>query len=89
MINLQELEEMQSMLHRVIYIIFEHEKSFKEEVLGKHGWKHDEYSIERCHAANNWRITLKHDDYREKDLYIPSNDVLTWVLDLQDRVKGE
>ena len=46
------------------------------------GWESDEYSIERCHMANCYRITLKHDDGREKDIYIEAADVYTWSVGL-------
>ena len=70
----------------VIQVVFEYEYDFKHTVLADNGWNAGCYTIERCHAAQAWRFTLKHDDGREKDLYINSNDVYSWFLDKQDEV---
>ena len=81
----QELKDAHQMVKATIEMVFLHEKSFKENVLGGKlcvGWESDEYSIERCHMANCYRITLKHDDGREKDIYIEAKDVYTWSVGL-------
>lgn len=70
MITDYQLQQAHNLMRCVIQVIFQYKDSFKKEVLGKHGWNHDEYEIERCHMAEAFRITLKHDDFREKDLYI-------------------
>lgn len=80
--TIQDIIEAHELVSATVRTIFDHELSFKREVLGRHGWNHEDYVIERCHAARNYRLTLKHDDGREKDLYIPSNDVLSWVESL-------
>lgn len=70
----------------VIQCIFQFPNEFKSQLLESTGWKDDCYSIERCHIANSFRVTLKHDDGREKDIYIPSTKVYSWVLELQELV---
>lgn len=69
-------------MQTTIAIIFDYEGDFKYKVLDRHGWKHDEYKIERCHSALHYRITLRHYDGREKELYINSFDVYSWLEDL-------
>lgn len=84
MITQQELQSAHNIISQcVIQTLFQHRDSFKKEVLGKQGWCHDEYSIERVHCANAYRITLKHEDFREKDLYIDSYDVYKWLIEDQ------
>lgn len=70
----------------VLQVIFQYEDDFKKRVLQRCGWRHDSFEIERCHAAQNFRLTLKRDDGRERDIYIPSQDVYDWFLTLQDEV---
>lgn len=82
---LQELKDAHQMVKATIEMVSLHEKSFKENVLGGErcvGWGSDEYFVERCHAAEAYRVTLKHDDGREKDIYIESKDVYTWSVSL-------
>lgn len=81
---LQELKDAHKLVSATIQMVFDHEDKFKEDVLGGKrsvGWESDEYNIERCHAANIYRLTLKHDDGRQKDLYIDSGDVYTWSVE--------
>ncbi len=83
------VKDAHQLISATIQMIDSHEDLFKEEVLGGKrcvGWDSDEYSIERCHASIHYRITLKHSDGREKDLYIPSEGVYSWAVKL---VKGE
>ena len=63
----------------MIGVIFDNECSFKTEVLTLNGWESTSYTIDRCHAALRYRLTLKHDDGREKDVYIDSNEVYGWI----------
>lgn len=72
----------------VIQVIFQYEGDFKKDVLSSSGWKPEHYTIERCHIANAFRVTLKRDDGREKDIYIQSSEVYSWVLELQTKVVG-
>ncbi|CAH9017024.1 conserved hypothetical protein [Vibrio phage 193E37-1] len=81
----KELKDAHQLVTATIRMVFDNENLFKEQVLGGKrcvGWNSDEYSIERCHAANIYRVTLKHEDGREKDLYIESSDVYTWSVGL-------
>lgn len=81
MITYEKLVEARNIQSGIIQIIFnpKYIQSFKEEVLHDVGWEHDEYDIERCHGAMVYRLTLKHDDGREKDLYIASDTVHSWL----------
>ncbi len=82
---LADVKEAHQLVSATIEMVFDHEDLFKEKVLGGLrcvGWNSGDYSIERCHAAMIYRITLKHDDGREKDLYIPSTDVYSWSIEL-------
>lgn len=81
MITYEKLVEARNIQAGIIQTIFDPKciQSFKEKVLHDIGWKHNEYDIERCHGAMNYRLTLKHDDGREKDLYIDSNTVHSWL----------
>lgn len=66
-------------------MVFDNGDKFKEDVLGGKrsvGWDSNEYTIERCHTANVYRLTLKHDDGRMKDLYVDSRDVYSWTVEL-------
>ena len=86
----QEIKEAHQMVSGTIQMVFLHEKSFKENVLsGKScvGWDSDEYSIERCHAANIYRITLRHDNGREKDIYLKSTEVCAWSVSFIKGIK--
>lgn len=79
----QELKDAHQLVSATIQIIFDNEYNFKEDILGGKrsvGWGSDSYTIERCHAANMYRLTLKHDDGRMKDLYVDSRDVYTWAV---------
>ena len=75
-----------TLVYGVIRVIFQFPNEFKYQVLKDIGWNNDYYTIERCHLANSFRVTLKHDDGREKDIYIPSTKVYSWVLELQELV---
>ena len=48
-------------------------------MLSSNGWTHEECTIVRCHAAKCFRITLQHDDQREKDLYVDNFNVYKWI----------
>lgn len=86
MITAKQLQEAHSIISQgVIQVIFENEDSFKKEVLSQNGWDHSEYTIERVHCAEAYRLTLKHDDFREKDVYIPSGEVYSWFMSEQDK----
>ena len=76
-----------TLVRGVIQVIFQHEDSFKQKVLSSTGWKYEDYTLERCHLANNFRLTLRRKDGREKDMYIPSTEVYSWVLELQSTLK--
>lgn len=90
MITQQELQQAHNIISQcVIRVIFDNEDSFKREVLKDNGWYVDDYEIERVHCANAYRITLKHIDYREKDVYINAQTVYDWFLSEQDKVLGE
>ena len=91
MITLEMIQQTQQTTKCILEVVFKYEKSFKADVLGGKrcvGWEDDEYSIEFCHAATNWRITLKHDDGREKDIFIPCGYVHSWFIKLQDKEVG-
>ena len=80
-----ELKDTHQLVSATVQMVFDHEDKFKEDVLGGKrsvGWESDEYNIERCHAANSYRLTLKHEDGRQKDLYVDSGDVYTWAVGL-------
>ncbi|CAM0048442.1 hypothetical protein VPHK406_0097 [Vibrio phage K406] len=82
---LAELKDAHQLVSATVRMVFDHEKLFKEDVLGGKrsvGWESEDYSIERCHAANIYRLTLKHDDGREKDIYVASAEVYTWSVGL-------
>lgn len=90
MITRQELQQAHNIISQcVIRVIFDNGDSFKREVLKDNGWYIDDYEIERVHCANAYRITLKHIDYREKDIYVPSNDVYSWFMGEQEKILGE
>lgn len=76
-----------TLVRGVIQAIFQYEDEFKKKVLSSSGWKPEYYTIERCHIANAFRVTLKREDGREKDMYIPSTEVYSWVLELQSTLK--
>jgi hypothetical protein len=83
------LQESQDVLRNVLYIIFEYEGRFKDEVLGGKrcvGWDSEEYEVDKCHAATNYRVTLSHIDGRKKDIFINSIDIHSWILKLQDDI---
>lgn len=86
---LQEAHD--TLIYGVLRVVFQYEDDFKLSLLAYSGWKGDSYKLERCHIAQSFRVTLKHDDGREKDIYIPSSKVYDWVLKLQAKVlnKGE
>lgn len=75
-----------TLVYGVIRVIFQYEDDFKQKVLKSNGWHHEDYKLERCHIANAFRVTLKRDDGREKDIYIPSSEVYAWVIDMQKMV---
>ncbi|AUR91541.1 hypothetical protein NVP1161O_099 [Vibrio phage 1.161.O._10N.261.48.C5] len=82
---LTELKDAHQLVSATIRMVFDHEKLFKEDVLGGKrnvGWESEGYSIERCHAANIYRLTLKHDDGREKDIYVDSSKIYGWSVGL-------
>lgn len=81
-ITLEQVMDAHHLVQAVISTIFDHEEDFKSNVLGRHGWGHEDYEIGRCHAALRYRITLKHYDGREKDLYIENSVVYSWLNDL-------
>lgn len=78
-ITMEQIVEAQHIMSEVISLIFQYEKDFINLVLYRNGWNKDECHIERCHAAALFRITLQHDDMREKDIYIEAYDVHNWV----------
>ncbi|AGG57867.1 hypothetical protein VPBG_00095 [Vibrio phage helene 12B3] len=81
---LADLKDAHQLVSATVRMVFDHEKLFKEGVLGGKrsvGWESEDYSIERCHAANIYRLTLKHDDGCEKDIYVNSSEILDWVQD--------
>lgn len=79
--TLKQVMEAHQLVSGTIQTIFDNELSFKKEVLRLpvHNWKPEEYSIERCHVAKIFRVTLKHDDCRERELYIDQNEVFDWI----------
>lgn len=78
-VTMEQIIEAQHVMTGVISLIFQYEKDFINLVLDHNGWSKDECHIERCHAAMRFRITLQHDDGREKDFYIESGDVYSWI----------
>lgn len=87
MITKQQLKQAQDINRCVIEVIFQYEKSFKATLLMGNGWLENSYSIERCHMSGSVvRLTLKHEDERQKDLYIPINEVYSWFLKGQDKI---
>lgn len=83
------LQQTHQTMKCVLQVIFEYEEDFKRQVLKGCGWEYDSYEIERCHMAEAFRITLKHDDFREKDLYINCNVVYDWFISNQKKVLGD
>lgn len=87
MFTLKSLQEAHdTLVYGVIRVIHQYENSFKENFTGHNGWHHEHYKIERCHLSSSFRLTLKHLDGREKDIYIPSEDVYKWVLEIQSTI---
>lgn len=82
-ITLQQVKDAHNLVAATITTIFNNEKCFIDEVLKGNGWSSDVCTIERCHAALRYRITLKHDDGREKDLYITLDSVYDWLNSLE------
>lgn len=84
MITSEEFVQAQTVVRCIIETIFNYEQSFKEDVLSNRHWKVEgSYHIERCHmAASRFRITMVNDELREKDLYIPAEDVHSWYEEL-------
>lgn len=79
--QIQETINAHNIVSYIVQYIFDNEDSFKEDILGGKraiGWESEDYKIERCHAAKRYRVTLKHDDGREKDIYVESDKVITW-----------
>ena len=81
-ITMKQLVEAQHIVEGTVSTVFAHEKDFIKKVLRNNGWTHEECNIIRCHAANCFRITLQHDDQREKDLYVDNFDVYNWIKGL-------
>lgn len=79
--TLKQVIEAHQLVSGTIQTIFDNELSFKKEVLklSSQNWKPEEYSIERCHVAKIFRTTLKHDNGRERELYIDQNEVFDWI----------
>lgn len=77
--SLQQVKEAHDLVSATITTIYNNEKSFIDTCLKGNGWSSDVCTINRCHAALRYRITLKHDDGREKDLYIDTNTVYDWL----------
>lgn len=84
MVTLQEIKQAHEIISQcVIRTIFDYESTFKSTLLHRNGWEHNSYTLERVHCANSYRITLLHEDGRRKDIYLDSNDVYSWYIDLQ------
>lgn len=66
-----------------ITTIFNEEESFIDHCLKDNGWSSEVCTIERCHAALRYRITLLHEDGRQKDLYIECSKVYDWLDSLE------
>ncbi|MCP3683616.1 MAG: hypothetical protein GY861_13095 [bacterium] len=85
MITPTEFKQSQTVVRCILEVVFhpQYELDFKTKVLAHNGWKHEEYQIERMHMSGyNFRLSLKHNDGREKELYIHGDDVYSWYRDL-------
>jgi hypothetical protein len=80
--TLQQVIEAHRLVSATVTTIFQNEEDFKWFALAGNGWDSEEYTIERCHAALRYRLTLKHYDGREKDVYIESDAVYSWMKGL-------
>ena len=78
-ITMERIVESQHLMSEVISLIYQYEKDFINLVLDRNGWSKDECHIEHCHAAGRFRITLQHDDMREKDIYVEAYDIHKWI----------
>lgn len=79
--QIQQTIDAHNIISYIVQYIFDNEDAFKEDILGGKqavGWESEDYEIERCHVAKRYRVTLKHNDGREKDIYVESNDVISW-----------
>ena len=87
--TLSQVIEAHKLVSATIGTIFSDEGSFKQQVLALpvHTWNINDYTIERCHTALRYRLTLKHNDGRERDIYIDASEVYDWVDGL--RILGE
>lgn len=79
MITYEQLQEAHDLITQcVIRAIFDDEDSFKREVLQY--CRAEEAEIERVHCANAFRITLKFEDYSERDVYVDHKEVYSWFM---------
>lgn len=83
-ITLCMIQESHRIMKDIIQAVFEYEDEFKRGVLKNCEWDADFYTIEKCHIAQNFRITLKRVDCRTRDVYVPSYDVYDWFLTKND-----
>jgi len=81
--TLEQIAHAHELVTATITTIFNNEKSFIDHCLKDNGWSSEVCTIERCHAALRYRITLLHDDGRQKELYIECSKVYDWLDSLE------
>lgn len=85
MITYEQLQEAHNLITQcIIRAIFDDEDSFKEEVLPH--CRAEDAEIERVHCANAFRITLKFEDYFERDVYVDHKEVYSWFMAKYEQV---
>lgn len=85
MITPEEFKQAQITTRRILEVIFNvnYEKDFRSKVLKGNGWHSDSFEVERAHMSGSvFRLLLKHEDLREKEVYVCSEEVYNWYYEL-------